>query len=227
MPTPSKKRAFLPCGCIGGANRLAELVEGIRSIQVKRDDTRELLTLVVTDRSGTEHEARALSDGTLRFLALAVLEVDPKAAGLLCLEEPENGIHPERLGAMMNLLQELAVDPQEPISEGNPLRQVIINTHSPSVVNIVPDDTLLYAGLEPLPNGHKAQGAMLRWLPSTWRSRANPKVRTMAKGGLIAYLNPTGGLERDPAVRVGKPHAPVPVGMREDLQMLLPYSPGN
>ncbi|MEQ8961652.1 MAG: hypothetical protein RLP02_27625 [Coleofasciculus sp. C2-GNP5-27] len=29
-------------------------------------------------------------DGTMRFLALAVLELDPEAQGLLCLEELED-----------------------------------------------------------------------------------------------------------------------------------------
>ena len=47
------------------------------------------------------HAARALSDGTLRFLALAILELDLTPRGLLCFEEPENGIHPERIPAML------------------------------------------------------------------------------------------------------------------------------
>ena len=45
------------------ANRLATLVEGIQAVRVESDVRRELLSLLVTDRSGTEHEARALSDG--------------------------------------------------------------------------------------------------------------------------------------------------------------------
>src|SRR5436305_8487265 len=97
------------------ANRLAELIEGVGSVRVDVDERRELLTLMLRDRGGTEHEARSLSDGTLRFLALAILESDSDARGVLCMEEPENGIHPERISAMLRLLQDLAVDPMLPV----------------------------------------------------------------------------------------------------------------
>ena len=75
------------------ANRLAQLIDDVYTVHVDPDEKRELLTLYVTGRDHTPHPARALSDGTLRFLALAVAELDPESQGLLCLEEPENGIH--------------------------------------------------------------------------------------------------------------------------------------
>jgi predicted ATP-dependent endonuclease of OLD family len=43
-----------------------------------------------------------------------------------CFEEPENGIHPFRIKAMTELLKDLSVDLVD-----IPLRQVIVNTHSP------------------------------------------------------------------------------------------------
>ena len=86
-----------------------------------RDEKRELLTLMMTGSDGTELPARALSDGTLRFLALSVLELDPETPGLLCLEEPENGIHPDRIPAILELLQDISTDPKEPADESNPL----------------------------------------------------------------------------------------------------------
>ena len=49
---------------------------------------------------------------------------------------------------MLNLLQAIATDAREPIGLDNPLRQVIINTHSPAVVGQVPDDSLLVAELK-------------------------------------------------------------------------------
>ena len=63
------------------ANRLSSLVENVREIRVDEDRQRELLTLQVIDRDQNSHAARALSDGTLRFLALAVLEQDPARRG--------------------------------------------------------------------------------------------------------------------------------------------------
>jgi predicted ATPase len=62
-----------------------------------------------------------LSDGTLRLLALTVMELHTTARSVICLEEPENGIHPERIPAMLRLLQGIAIDPRIPIDDGNPL----------------------------------------------------------------------------------------------------------
>ena len=76
------------------ANRLSQLVENVRRVSVDVDEKRQLFNIVMTDRHDTEHIASALSDGTLRFLALTVMEADPKSRRLLCLEEPENGMHP-------------------------------------------------------------------------------------------------------------------------------------
>ncbi|MCS6887599.1 MAG: AAA family ATPase [Chloroflexus sp.] len=173
------------------ANRLSELIEHVRSIRVDRDEQRQLLTLEVIDHSGTNLPARALSDGTLRFLALALLALDPRETGLICLEEPENGIHPERIPAMLRLLRDMAVDPNYEVGVDNPLRQVIINTHSPIVVSEVYDDELLVAELyNKWHDGIMTRSAKFNWLPNTWRSEVNPTTPPVARGKLLAYLNP-------------------------------------
>lgn len=173
------------------ASRLAELIDDVRKVWVDRDDRRELLTLHITDHDNTSHPASALSDGTLRFLALAVLELDPENKGLLCLEEPENGIHPERIPAMLNLLQDIATDVNEPVDRDNPLRQVIINTHSPAVVSEVPEDSLLVAeAKEKIRAGKRFKVVGFSCLPDTWRQNAPEAVSIVPKGELLAYLNP-------------------------------------
>lgn len=180
------------------ANRLAELIDDVRGVWIHRDEQRELLSLQVKGRDGTSHSARALSDGTLRFLALAVLELDPEAQGLLCLEEPENGIHPERIPAMLKLLQDLATDVSESAGTDNPLRQVIINTHSPSVVGQVPDDSLLVAELkETVQSGKQFKRVCFSCLPGTWRERAAEKASVIPRGQLLAYLNPIPSLHKE------------------------------
>jgi len=149
-----------------------------------------LLTIMLTDRAGTEHAARALSDGTLRFLALAVLEMDPEAHGVLCLEEPENGIHPDRVEPMLKLLQDIAFDPQLELAPDNPLRQVIINTHSPLVVGECPDDSLVLAKVvEDRRDGRVFSKALFRGVEDTWRSDSGAAVAS--KGELLAYRAPT------------------------------------
>lgn len=174
------------------ANRLSELIEDIESIEIDRDDKRELLTLKVAAKDGAVYPARSLSDGTLRFLALTVLEMDPFARGVVCIEEPENGIHPARIPAMLRLLQDIATDPDEPVDDANPLRQVIVNTHSPTVVSEVPDDTLLVAETEEFKSISLAgRRAVFSHLEGTWRDHADQaERRVVARGRLLTYLNP-------------------------------------
>jgi predicted ATPase len=178
------------------SNRLSKLIDDVDRVGIEIDKKRESLTLRVTGRDGTSHPARALSDGTLRFIALAVLGLDSEAQGLICLEEPENGIHPDRIPAMLELLQDIATDAHEPVGPDNPLRQVIINTHSPSVVMQVPDESLIVASQkETLRSGRKFKRVSFGCLPDTWRSKSAPDsdgMESIPKGVLLSYLNPQG-----------------------------------
>ncbi len=185
-------------------NRLSQLLDDVREVKVDRDEKRELLTLQVAGKDGTFHPARSLSDGTLRFLALAVLELE-RAPGVLCFEEPENGIHPQRIEAMLELLQDIAMDTNEPVDNDNPLRQVIINTHSPSVVSLVLADTLVVADLqEQVDKTTKIRFKYARFscLPETWRQRVSGETTTISLGKLLSYLNPVADIVPDTGQRV-------------------------
>ena len=70
----------------------------------------------------------------MRILALCILEYDSKHTGLLCFEEPENGIHPFRIETMAKLLKYLSVDFSE---TEMPEQKVIVNTHSPVLVGFM------------------------------------------------------------------------------------------
>lgn len=182
---------FVPDVLASVSSRLAELVDDVHSVSVERDDRRELFTLMVRTKDGTVHPARSLSDGTLRFLALAAIEADPNATGLLCLEEPENGIHPERVVAILQLLRDLAVDMTEPVDIGNPLRQVIINTHSPTVVAQVADDSLLFAErIERLADGDRSSAVIFLPLANTWRSKVEGGSPGVQRGKVMQFLSP-------------------------------------
>ena len=85
----------------------------------------------IKDKDKKEYTSRVLSEGTLRILALCILEHDDKHTGLLCFEEPENGLNPFRIKDMILLLKGLSTDF---FDEQLPLRQVIINTHSPVLI---------------------------------------------------------------------------------------------
>ncbi len=202
------------------ANRLAKLIDDVRKVWIDRDDRRELLTLFIAGEDGTAHSARALSDGTLRFLALAVLELDPQLQGVLCLEEPENGIHPQRIPAMLELLQDIAVDTKLPIGPDNALRQVIVNTHAPAVVQQLPEDSLVIAEpRELIDQGRPVRAVGFSCLPGTWRDIA-VHMPTVSKGRLLAYLNPVAPVEAETSR--SKPEKPRRVIDRPDLQPYLP-----
>lgn len=173
------------------ANSLSELIDDIRDVHVDRDEKRQLLTLQIINQEGTAHPARSLSDGTLRFLALAILAQDPENKGLICLEEPENGIHPERIPAILQLLQKIATDTNQPVDEYNPLRQVIINTHSPAVVQQIPDESLVIAETRKKIMKDKRRYKVVQFgvLQDTWRSEL-ASSQIVSKGKLLSYLNP-------------------------------------
>jgi predicted ATPase len=172
------------------SSRLSELTGlSIQELEVDADDTRELLTLRLVERSGVDIPARSLSEGTLRFLALCVLLEDPQVGGVLCMEEPENGIHPANIKPMIDLLEDLAVDPQLPPGPDNPVRQVIVNTHSPVVVQVIDPEDLLFATARSVTaEDSKVLSALeLRPMIGTWRA-SRDGARSIGVAELIPYL---------------------------------------
>lgn len=72
--------------------------------------------------------ATRLSDGTLRFLALLAILLDAESAPLICIEEPELGLHPDALALIAELLLEASKQ-----------TQVIVTTHSDVLVSALTD----------------------------------------------------------------------------------------
>ena len=78
--------------------------------------------------------SRFVSDGTIKMFAYLVLLNDPKPHPLLCIEEPENYLHPE-------LLVELAEEFRDYANRGG---QVFISSHSPDFVNALELEELFW-----------------------------------------------------------------------------------
>ena len=113
------------------ARKLTSLVPGLLDLDVIDDKANQQYVIQVKSQNERRFTSRVLSAGTLRLLALCILTYDETFKGVLAFEEPENGIHPLRIKDVMDLLNELCTDfTKEPF----PLRQVIINTHSPVLV---------------------------------------------------------------------------------------------
>ncbi len=171
------------------ADRLSDLLGSrVARVYVDRDLVREVFTLYVDEGGGKVFPARALSEGTLRFLALCVLLEDPTMRGLVCMEEPENGIHPANLTAMMQLVQDLALDAFKAPGDTNPFRQVIVNTHSPGVVQISGPENLVYARI---PGG--SSGLQLYGYEGSWRALAG--MPTFSTLDALPYLTPPKGVQ--------------------------------
>lgn len=68
--------------------------------------------------------ATRLSDGTLRYLCLAAILCDPDPPPLICIEEPEFGLHPDILPKVADLLSAAAQR-----------TQIVVTTHSDILVD--------------------------------------------------------------------------------------------
>ena len=82
-------------------------------------------SLFMITENGREFPAPVLSDGTLRFAALAAAFFQPDMPSLVTIEEIENGLHPSRLRLLLELLRSQA--------ERRDV-QVIATTHSPRLL---------------------------------------------------------------------------------------------
>ena len=105
---------------------------GIVNVDVIDDKIGKQFVILVKTQDGREFTSRVLSEGTLRLLTLCVFLYDPDHQGLLCFEEPENGVHPARMKLTAEILIDLVTHFDD--SDEKQQRQVIINTHSPVLV---------------------------------------------------------------------------------------------
>lgn len=174
-------------------NRLKALVDNVHEISIDKDEKRDLLTLQVRFTDGLTLPAQSLSDGTLRFLGLAILEEDSTGSSLICLEEPENGINPKKITDMVSLLESMATDTHYEVNTNNPLRQVIINTHSPIVVSNAPDESLYLAKAKEIYDEafmRKISYTGFAALSNTWKTK-EAGIETITLGDVYAYLDKT------------------------------------
>ncbi len=146
---------------------LLHFVDGVRT-----DTERGQVSLLLRERGrATDLESLSLSDGTLRLLAILTALHTLPAPGLLCIEEPEHGLHPSLLGALVGAARSVCPKGSQ--------RQVVMTTHSPELVDHVEPDEI-----RPLERGEDGATVLLpldtrqlrRWLKDfrlgeLWRMR--------------------------------------------------------
>lgn len=85
------------------------------------------LQLYLTD-GNQSFPARRLSDGSLRYLSLLAILLDPTPPPLVVIEEPELGLHPDVLPTLRDLLVEASA-----------ACQLVVTTHSTQFVDAMTD----------------------------------------------------------------------------------------
>jgi predicted ATPase len=99
---------------------LRSVIPAVGALDVDLDANRGTLDIQI-EQDGTTFSSRIVSEGTLRVLALCAIAVTADR-GLIAFEEPENGVQPQRLDRIAELLASAA-------DRGG--AQIIVTTHSP------------------------------------------------------------------------------------------------
>jgi len=106
---------------------LGRLSDRFEDIKIRLEGGRA--TLYVQERGIKMIPAASLSDGTLRFLCLMAVLFDPNPARLICIEEPEIGLHPDALSLVADALR-----------EASSRTQIVITTHSDALIDRFSDE---------------------------------------------------------------------------------------
>lgn len=106
-----------------------DLLRYLRAFYADASDIHTLIQSGLIDTRIEENNritipASRLSDGTLRWLALLTILLHPTPPPLVCLEEPELGLHPDAI----RMLAELLIQASERM-------QLIVTTHSDALVD--------------------------------------------------------------------------------------------
>ncbi len=103
--------------------QLRQVYDGVEEIRTPIDGGAVQIWIQERGLSSPTPAAR-VSDGTLRYLFLLTLLKQPDPPPLICLEEPESGLHPD----VIHKVAELLIDASQ-------RTQLIVTTHSSSLIS--------------------------------------------------------------------------------------------
>jgi predicted ATPase len=106
---------------------MTQFYEPIKGVEVRIVSTH--LQVAILEEGGFSIPAYRLSDGTLRWLTLLTILLNPTPAPVTCIEEPELGLHPDMISTLADLLRDASTR-----------TQLIVTTHSQSLVECFSDD---------------------------------------------------------------------------------------
>lgn len=156
------------------ASDLSALIPSVCSVSVQSDDQKQY-SFSVGFTDDLRFSSRVISDGTLRILALLAILNDPDRKGTLCFEEPENGVHEGRIPTLIQLLRDAThIDPDLTF----PTFQIILNTHSPKVMQALEDKEIVAADMVV----SVAPGQPVRVWRTRMRGQVNPAADLIEPG---------------------------------------------
>lgn len=103
----------------------------VRDFEFPRDPSGRV-HLYITERNGRKVSAYSASDGTLRFLGILAALLNEDASGIYFFEEIDNGIHPNRLWLLLELIERQTAKGKI---------QVVTTTHSSALLAWISDET--------------------------------------------------------------------------------------
>lgn len=114
--------------------KLPKRIPGINKVEAKETEDGMILLRFQDESFKNPFLSKFVSDGTIKMFAYLILLHDPEPHPLLCIEEPENFLHPD-------LLLQLCEEIREYSEKGG---QVLVSTHSPDFVNGVQLNELFF-----------------------------------------------------------------------------------
>jgi predicted ATPase len=170
------------CNDLSLKNALSEWIRELTPIDVVDfefvpDQAGRVLVSLV-ESSGQKTSAYSASDGTLRFLAIIAALMGPDSARFYFLEEIDNGIHPTRLGLLLQLIEQHT-------RQGKV--QIVATTHSPQLLAMLSEDARQHAVLV-YRLEHEAEARIQRIM-------SIPSVREVLERQNLSRLHESGWLE--------------------------------
>jgi predicted ATPase len=107
---------------------LQKFYEPVKDVDTELLGT-HLRLMIKEDGLASRTPASRLSDGTLRWLMLLIVLLDPAPPPVICIDEPELGLHPDILPTLADLLRDASTR-----------TQLIVTTHSSALVDAFSDE---------------------------------------------------------------------------------------